>query len=369
MKVKVLKRTVVDVPVTRSKGKYLFRLHTLDMYFWTPEDARTFVQHAQHTLRKEQLAIENPPPPTPHVNTMSPVVQQLENVAIFDPAYRNGQTRDSKSTPSGTPQQQQQHQQVRFDTEEPKDPAAYTPIAYNPAAPAAPEKIAHREKTPPPPEYAGGTGLSAAEYAHQMHSPHPGSVPPPPVSQLGHVSSSPYTGTPVSSYGSSPPPTSAVSPPTQSSPTPGSMHSYVPAPNDPNAHLYSNKPLDSPTTQILGGSYVGHPSHPLQHIQPQYADYLASRPQPPPAGFSDYNYTQQQPGHGGSHHHHHQGGSSTGDASVHNQLYKPTEDEHYKPGKVPTAGPGQQAGKWEAKAEKAEKGLNRLLRKAEKKFG
>ena len=126
--------------------------------------------------------------------------------------------------------------------------------------------------------------------------------------------------------------------------------------------------MDSPTAQILGGSYAGPPSHPLQHLQPQYADYLASRPQPP-AGFSDYNYAQQkQHGHGGHHHQHH-GVTSTGDTSIHNQVYRPTEEEHYKPGKVPTAGPGQQAGKWEAKAEKAEKGLNKLLRKAEKKFG
>ena len=43
--------------------------------------------------------------------------------------------------------------------------ADFAPMAYNPAAPPAPEPIAHREKTPPPPDAADGTGLAAAAAA------------------------------------------------------------------------------------------------------------------------------------------------------------------------------------------------------------
>ena len=399
----------------RDEGNFLFRLHTIDLYFWTLADAETFIDHSRKTLQQEQLEILDAPrvptpaavpSPAPHSGLMSPVVQQLENVAITDPAYHNGQTPNSRnvamSTVSPSP--------VAKQTSE-----TYAPLAYNPAAPAAPEPIKHREKTPPPPEDIPGTGLAAAAYHDQAHSYAPQSpnpIPPPPPNypqshqsyaggqstskpSLGYNSPTPSTGYAPSnsSYSqqyrassiSSPPPSlsqntinnpySPEQKPSIGSPTQGgagamnllqphigsSGNSYNP---DPNAHLYgqSTTPLESPATQILGSSYVGH--QPLQHYQPQYVDYLSSRPQPsqPVGGYSNYNYEQPQHHHG----HHSQGQ----DHGIHSQVYRPTEEEANSHGRRPSgAGPGQQPGKLEQRAERVEKGVNRFLKKLEKRIG
>ena len=403
----------------RDEGKYLFRLHTIDLYFWTLADAETFMNNSQKTLQQEQLEILDAPlaptpaptsatvpNPAPHAGLMSPVVQQLENVAFTDPAYHNGQTRNSRTVSLSSPSTPPIAKQTSGN---------YAPLAYNPAAPAAPEPIKHREKTPPPPEDVPGTGLAAAAYQDQMHDyapQSPSSFPPPPpghpqsplsyagVQQawhpsLGYGSPSPSVGYAASSSSltqgrrtssvSSPPPSlshntagnpyvpqqkPSTGPPTQvsiaaTSPQPQSMslsrNSNTP---DPNAHLYGQgtTPLESPATQILGASYVGH--QPLQHYQPQYVDYLNSRPQPPPpiGGYSDYNYEQAQ-----HHHRHHSQGQNH---DIYSQIYRPTEEEANSHGRRPSgAGPGQQPGKLEQRAERVEKGVNRFLKKLEKKIG
>jgi hypothetical protein len=129
---------------------------------------------------------------------------------------------------------------------------------------------------------------------------------------------------------------------------------FGPPPQDPNAHLYggAEKPLDSPATQILGDSYVSGPPQPLQHLQPQYADYLASHspPQRPVGSQSDYKDDQSRQHHG----HHSQGN----EYDIHSQVYRPTEEEvpKVKHHKVPEAG-------------KVDKGVNRFLKKLEKKLG
>ena len=304
---------------------------------------------------------------------MSPVVQQLENVAISDPAYRNGQTRNSQPTSEASKQLQVEQKPA----EEAKDATNYTPLAYNPAAPAAPEKRTHREKTPPPADAHGDTGLVAA--VHSDHQPAQSPSPYTPGAPSPY-NPSPFSGASVSSP--PPPPTSA-----------GSPHSgYVPTPGDPNAHLYAPSAasstaaatspgppssstaapsghVDSPTTQILGGSYIGGHAVPLQHVQPQYADYLASRPQPPPGGYSNFSYTTPQAQHGLQH----APMSNTGDHALHSQVYRPTEEEHFTPPKhAATTGPaGQGPGRYdlEGKAERAEKKFNKFLRKVEKKMG
>jgi hypothetical protein len=136
-------------------------------------------------------------------------------------------------------------------------------------------------------------------------------------------------------------------------------------------------------------------------LQPQYANYLASHSppqnQPPQAqpytsasvagpipigGYSSYRYDQELLAHQHHHHPHSAGGApgnpyATGDPSIHTQVYRPTEDEAggygQKPGrhgsKSDGSGPGQAPGKLEEKALKAEKGINKFLRKVEKKIG
>ncbi len=386
----------------RNEGKFLFRLHTLDVYFWTADDAHSFVSTVGRIVQPQQLEIlDVPPAPAAHDQLMSPVVQQLENVAIQDPAYHNGQTRNSRtaltspsplSTVSG-------HLGATGDfAPKLEDPAAFKPLAYNPAAPPAPEPIKHREKTPPPPEAEAGTGLAAAAYddqAQTMSSSSPAlrqpqfsqgyvaahhdlgrtysyasqspsnrhtdsspsvqghrmssasSLPGPP-SQARGSSSSPYAN--PQSFG--PPPAKLGNPPITYSQQ--LTTTFSPPPQDTNAHLYgeAGKPLESPATQILGDSYVSGPPQPLQHLQPQYADYLASHspPQRHVGGHSDYKYDQSQ-----RHHGHH---SHSNEYDIHSQVYRPTEEEapKVKHHKVPEAG-------------KVDKGVNRFLKKLEKKIG
>ncbi|MCJ1366371.1 hypothetical protein MMC16_005499 [Acarospora aff. strigata] len=428
----------------RDEGKFLFKLHTLDIYFWTTDDARLFVDWTKKILHQEQLEIlDVPQAPQAHEQLMSPVVQQLENVAFEDPAYGNGQTRNSRTAtvPLASPPLRER---ASPDTKPealkaPEQPASYAPLAYNPAAPPAPEPIRHREKTPPPPDAELGTGLSAAAYADHGYAPPPtqhhpsvssplpghtyqqqsfsGPPPqkptstyasPPPAQHHPSVSSPspshPYQQQSFSGPPQQPPPTSYTSPPpsaglpyspppiqqgqrvssissfpppppTTASPavaTPPSRHqsvSFAPLPKDPNAHLYDpGKP--SPTSQIVGNSYVAQPPQPLAHLQPQYPDYLQSRPQnqPPPGGYSEYDYNQPHQPHQHHHHHHHQ---SQGDGyDVHNQVYRPTETEgrhgHRRPSE---AGPGQQPGRLEQGASKLEKKANTWLKKLDKRIG
>lgn len=344
-------------------------------------------------------------------------MQKLENVAIEDSAYQNGKTRSSKSaTPSFAPPPTTARDK-REGTPKVDNPESFKPLAYNPAAPPAPEPIKHREKTPPPPEAeAEGTGLATAAYNDHQHSVSPLSHP-----GHGSLSQPPYPSSPPSSALSSPQPHgNSYNPPprfagiTGMSPVPdrraGSVSSLPPPPSqgarnssvsssqgpsrspsthirvpssvttpqtsfgapprDPNAfHPGSNQPLGSPTSQILGNSYIGPPPQPLQHLQPQYADYLANRPQHPSqgqaqepvGGYSNHDYTQPH------HHHHHQHDSNQYD--IHSQVYRPTEEESHRHKNHKPSDGGQPTGKLEQQAGRLDKGVNRFFKKLEKRIG
>lgn len=411
----------------RNEGKFLFRLHTLDIYFWTSEDANSFIEIVEKLLLQPQLEILDVPAAlSAHEQLMSPIVQNLEKVAIQDPAYHNGQTRSSSSaaqsfSPPPVTSDNREGVQTRSKAEDSK---SFQPLVYNPAAPPAPEVIKHREKTPPPPESEGGTGLAAAAYhdstrpAHQSPSQLQGSLSHPPYGQSAvppgfnslhqgqpqnpYASSSPSTGyianptsaqdnrtSSISSFPPAPPLVSkatsssytnisAYAPPPQKPenslvPHPNPVNTlFSPPPKDPRAQSYGKDPNrpDSPTAEILGNSYVGGPQQPLQHLQPQYADYLETRrqSQQPEGGYSNFQYEQQQQQQ--HHHHHHKHQSPSNEYDVHSQAYRPTESEaqRHKHRKA-SENTGQQPGKLEQKAEKVEKGINRLFKKVEKKIG
>lgn len=364
-------------------------------------------------LDSQQVEIvDRPSAPAAHEHLMSPVVQKLENVAVEDSAYQNGKTRDSRSTTATfAPPPTAASGNIQ---EEPQ-PKSFQPLAYNPAAPPAPEPIKHREKTPPPPEAEHeGTGLAAAAYNDHAHAASPlshGSLSQPPYPTSVHSSaytspqphSSPYASPPFAGLtGMSPmpdgragsmsalpppPPQSAQKPPVSSSQTPARALStqtqgfpsvtpqqtaFSPPPRDPNLHYPGvDRPLDSPSAQILGNSYVAHSPQPLQHLQPQYADYLASRPQQQPhgqaqepvGGYSDYSYSQPQ-----NHHHHHSNQPDNG-YDVHNQLYRPTQEEMHRHKQHRPSDAGQPTGKLEQQAGRLDKGVNRFFKKLEKKIG
>ena len=412
----------------RGEGKYLFRLHTLDIYFWTVEDANTFVAFARKKLEIDQLEIVDvPPAPASHDQAMSPVVQNLENVAIQDPAYHNGQTRNSRTQstgvtsppkmgtsgegkPQGTPKAQIPNAFQPQDTPKPQTSTTFQPLAYNPAAPPAPEPIKHREKTPPPIDAEVGTGLAAAAlrdhseavsqsstsrppYGHtqssglfspqpaQSHTPsltstHPSAAypisqssagyrassvsslpPPPPKSGRGSVS--PYT------------PTPSFAAPPQSPAYSASVHSQQDAPSfsappqDSASPFYGkgSTPLQSPASEILGDSYVAGIRQPLQHIRPQYADYTPPGHEPPVGGFSSYQYSQQQPQ---QQQHQHQRNDGN-EYDIHSQVYRPTEEEAH--GRKPSKPSKQPQGRVEQGVENVDKKVNRFFKKLEKKIG
>lgn len=327
----------------RDPGQFKYRLHTLDIYFWTLEDARGVVETFRRILRPQQLGtLETPPSSTNVLEEISHVVQQLENVAITDPAYRNGQTRNSQNQSAALPPPPPGQPALTGSRHSPtsgadpgvrpasvkstETPNAYAPVAYNPALPAAPEPIAHREKTPPPADAVDGTGLAAAAYADDTQayaSTHPQAIPSipgsrPPVSSYNDPPAPPpppaaaggpeqYSSPPYYVY-SPPPPaqtfqqttsvasntsqrTSVTSPklgprsnatsPLQRQ-APSQELGFAPPPHDPNAHLYgAHRELSSPQPGLAGAhSQVGFSAPPPP-------------PPPPPQDPTSYFYSAQ----------------------------------------------------------------------------
>ncbi|KAJ6044046.1 uncharacterized protein N7446_002243 [Penicillium canescens] len=412
------------------------RLHTLDIYFWGQEDATQFLDTAEQVLPSSQVETDREPAPQPE-QPLSSVVQQLENVAVSDPAYQNGQTRNSRSDtqttapqppqgpgipqttsfppppPSGPPADQNSST-GHSPAEEKKDPASFAPLPYNPAAPAAPEPIKHREKTPPPEDAMDGTGLAAAVAAVN-------GVPYTPPHQViggvggvaGFASPPPSNSTPGLSYAG--PPTTIIGPPGYASPPPStglqhtgsfSSHSSIqspglpvpsysqsflsgagsqqwnasaspqrsgsmsfapppPQPQDANASpqrqgsMSFAPPPQDPNARLYDQHIYGGSQQPsIQEIQQQ-----ASTPVPM-GGFSNYSYDKapsQQP---------RQPGASEYD--IHSQAYRPTEAEagsHYqKYAQKAMKNPGQRPRKLEDKAERLESGVNRFFKKLEKRL-
>ena len=396
----------------RNEGRYLFRIHTLDIYFWTVEDASTFVASARKKLEIDQLDIVDiPPTPASHEQAMSPLVQNLENVAIQDPAYHYGQTRNSRTESAGvisplikgTPGESKRQEAPKA-----QDTTTFQPLAYNPAAPPAPEPIKHREKTPPPDDAELGTGLAAAAlrdhaqaapaqssmsrppYGSQssgLHSPQPAQSnnpsPASPRPSAGHANSQSSAGYRASSVSSLPPPPpqsgrGSVSPytptpsyaaPPQSPSNSASVHSqqavstFSAPPQDSVAPFYGKggAPLQSPASEILGDSYVTGVRQPLQHLHPQYADYTPPGHELPVGGYSNYQYSQQQSQH--THHYHNEGN----EYDIHSQVYRPTEEEAH--GHGPSKPSKQPQGRVEQGMGNVDKKVNRFFKKLEKKIG
>ncbi|KAJ5808779.1 hypothetical protein N7474_010048 [Penicillium riverlandense] len=362
----------------RSDQQTRIRLHTIDIYFWTTEDATQFLDTLGRVLPGGQIESDRVAS-APHTEQpLSTVVQQLESVAISDPAYQNGQTPNSRSEaapvaaptfappPTSAPESTTQ----QGSTDEKKQDANFTPLAYNPAAPAAPEPIRHREKTPPPEDSTAGTGLAAAAAADHgvpftLPNQVPGAFAPPPTSAAPGL---PYSSPPTAAAAGyvSPPPSAGLSHPMQSpglqspglaaytqpfpghgsqtqpwnpaSPPSGTM-SFAPPPQDPNAHLYGQQMYGSPQSPPQFG--MGHP--------------------PPIGGYSNYSYDQAQVPRTGT------------EYDVHSQVYRPTEAEassHYqKAAQKAMKNPGQRPRKLEERAESLESGVNRFFKKLEKKIG
>jgi hypothetical protein len=357
----------------RNENKYMYRLHTVDIYFWTKEDALQFVNVVRRVLPKHQVTVMNEPiAPPPHADDMSPVVQKLENVAITDPSYQQGRTRDSRTTssvvpgpPSAMPQSQEANKYPGsgFNQQavpQSQETSTFSPMAYNPAAPAAPEAIKHREKTPPPEDGAAnplvaaatsdqgqtygvpfqfsGGGFSGPPLAQQAPSYFTG--PPGQQNQPQSVQS-PYAGHFQNSF--APPPVSALNPP----PGPPAYK----AQESPQVTQYPNYPGSPGFSPPMSTPGIYSPG--LSSSMPAPGAYNPNVA--PPGGFAQYNYNPSLSGTQ----------PLMNDYSIHQQVYRPTENESAiktRPAKPP-------AGKLEANAGKIEKGLTGLLKRVEKKIG
>ncbi|KAK4545415.1 hypothetical protein LTR36_002765 [Oleoguttula mirabilis] len=169
----------------RNEQKYLYKLHSVDIYLWTEKDAAAFLGHLKAVMPASRLEIKDAPSttaavtsdlPAEHRSSMSPVVQQLEHTAIgahFPPRA------ESTVSAHGFPGPPTPATSVGGATASPqqRSPPYAAPMAYNPAAPPAPEPIAHREKTPPPPDDGSGHGLTGASAGKYDARPQYASTP------------------------------------------------------------------------------------------------------------------------------------------------------------------------------------------------
>ncbi|EGD89574.1 hypothetical protein H112_03200 [Trichophyton rubrum D6] len=389
-----------------------FRLHTLDLYFWTLDDAKQFLATVKRLLAPNQLENIQQIQPSSQQAPMSAVVQNLEKVAISDPGYQQQQqhirpdVHSIKNIPPPPPPPPHPTMQPTppvipasvqvvtqpvspiddaashaSTTQEKKEaPASYAPLAYNPAAPPAPEPIKPREVTPPPPDAAVGTGLSTPGMGMTFAPPPTGEIESPQPVQphgVGNVSGSnpqPYTVPgvqgPYSPASSSinqqsytpghpppggmsfgPPPTTATIPPT-APPTTAASHrgsygsTFAPPPQDPNAHLYGQQSFGPPPvnqyTQPLAQNH-GH----LTRRESQASQHSAG-------GYS-YNYPQQQQQP-------QQQQPRPKDYFIHQQVYNPSGSDQ-----TPTTNTNEPAkySKLGNGAIRMEKGVNKLFKKLE----
>lgn len=403
----------------RNENKYHYKLHSLDIYFWTQKDALDFVNGIRRVLPTNQVDVQDEPGPPPAAQhhqvpaEVSSVVQKLEKAAISEPANKNptmipgpppAQTNSSSSSIPAFAPPPLSAVSAGNDSEDAAhsttSPASFAPIAYNPAAPAAPEQIRHREKTPPPengdlvnplharlvqdastPFSPGLVGpgmpsnmspLSPGIPPPQFHAP-PGapSFPGPPVGSPGfppqHLQHQIHQG-----YGPTPmtpghpglqravtmpvaqphglaSPAPLASPYTPSQPPP-------PQPPLPGTPAYTPTIPSYPTQQHPQVQAQPPPPPQQQHTTPPVTS--PGLPPPPPGGYSNYSYTTQQ---GGGH----SNSNGAGEYSIHQMAYRPTETEQalkYAPKK-------EVRGRLEENAGRLEKGVTGMLKRFEKKFG
>ena len=317
----------------RNENKYHYKLHSLDIYFWTQQDALQFVNGVRRVLPSTQVKVLDEPLP-PHALSTSAVVQKLENVAISDPQYgASGSTQENalKKTTAGI------SSSATNGTLPPPPPlpANFAPMQYNPAAPAAPEAIKHREKTPPPDEDLLDPLAVAVAHDYQKQPFTPGY---PPQSQFPLGLASP--GLPHEGLGS-----------------PGAASGqFSPPPSQPGLQRAATMPQGtSLASRGLGSPYgTGHQQVPPPPEGP--SPPLLNVNQPPVSALSNYTY----------------GGQSTGqhagqDYSIHQQLYRPGEHESAPKGAYTNK--QEVRGRLEENAGRLERGVSGMLKKFEKKFG
>ncbi|QPG95810.1 hypothetical protein C2857_002161 [Epichloe festucae Fl1] len=336
----------------KNENKYHYKLHSLDIYFWSQQDALQFVNGVRRVLPAKQVDILDEPAPQPG---MSSVIQRLEDVAISDPQY---QKKPVSLLPDAT------HEPPTAETSvtsaslpvslplPPPQPAKFFPMAYNPAAPAAPETINYREKTPPPDEDPLNPLAVAVAHDYQKQ---PFTPAYPPQSQFPLGLASP--GIPPNGISSPGLPPHFSAPPQQS----GIQRSAtMPA----NVLLVSQGLNGSLGNGAFSGPTAFSPP-PLPPPPPPPQPTAQALQQGPAngapltqlGGIQSYSYGQPSLGqHSGQ------------DYTIHQQFYRPTESE-YKGNKLPQhQAKTETRGRLEENAGRLERGVTGMFKKFEKKF-
>ena len=314
-----------------NQNKYHYKLHSLDIYFYSHQDALEFVNGIRRVLPPGLCEVLDEPGPPPRQSAdVSAVVQKLEKAAISESSLQP--TNSGLPTFPGPPVSA-----VAGDgdhTPPPPPPQQFSPMAYNPAAPAAPEQVVHREKTPPPEDgvanplhqtlaYDASTPFSPGLVPSGLGPLSPG-IPPP---NLQHPPGAPvFPG----------PPQHSVTSPGFTPQGFGSLSAAQHPPVHPGITRAATMPVHSPLTSPSPyglGTFPGHtPTPPGGGV---------GVPPPPP-----------QQGQGQA--------QLQNEYTVHQQFYIP--ESQYKPKQ-------EVRGKFEERAGKLEKGVTGLLKRVEKKFG
>jgi hypothetical protein len=334
----------------RNENKYHYKLHSLDMYFWTQKDALQFVNGVRMVLPAGQVEVLDEPGPPAQTMAMSAIVQNLEKAAISDPQYGASPQQAAMHLPGPPPPP------GTAPTASPAAqaaPASFVPMAYNPAAPAAPETIRHREKTPPPDEDPLNPLSVAVAYDYQGVPFTPG-LPAqfPPAGMMS-------PGLPPNGFGAVPHHPgvhrAATMPVHGSMPSPGLASPFgsaqgIPPPPPPQSQPQPQS-LPQPPSSIQGQAQG----------QAQGQTPGQATPVPPVGGYSNYTYNPQAQ----------LGDSQSGsqDYSVHSQLYRPTELESVKGKPQQPYQPKQEGkGRLEENAGRLERGVTGMFKKFEKRF-
>lgn len=417
----------------QNQNKYHYKLHSLDIYFWTQTDALSFVNGIRRVLPPNQVDVQDEPSPPSQTDhrqyssaDVNPLVQKLENIAIFSdaskipppPPQTNGSGRASNSNsniPSFAPPPLSA---VTNDDDDNEDdhghdatsPASFVPMPYNPAAPAAPEQIRHREKTPPPEDgdvhplqarlaqdagtpFSPGLVSGMPAHMHMMSSPlSPGLFPPP--QQFSPAPGAPsFPGPPVQSPGIMPPQGFGTHGVVGQGQGQGQHPGLARAATMPVVHGMPSPALQSPygVGQFPGSPGFAPPQQTQQQQQQQQPPQLQHHqstpgvipgqqqyphgtptpplgltspglsmppPPPPPGGFSNYTYaTQQGGGHGAN------------EYGIHQQAYRPTEGEATVKYNKAAKKEREPRGRLEENAGRLERGVTGMFKKFEKKFG
>lgn len=284
---------------------------------------------------------------------MSSVVQRLENVAISDAQYQSQPpSEQAKSNEYTTTAASSAKPSLPISLppppppQPPPEPTTFVPMAYNPAAPAAPETINHREKTPPPDEDPLNPLAVAVAHDYQKQPFTPAFLP---QSQFPLGLTSP--GLPPNGIRSPGLPPQFAAPPQQ----PGLQRA---------ATMPTNASLASPG---LSGSFgncaiKGFSPHPPPPPPPASSSLIPSQAfqhASTHGGAQNYTHVQQSPIQPGGQDH-----------SIHQQFYRPTETE-FSDNKVPQSHhvKMETRGRLEENAGRLERGVSGMLRKFEKRFG